>query len=145
MNKQLIFQDWGLIDYQDAWQKQETLFEKIIEEKKAARQTENYLIFCEHPHVYTLGKNGDQNNMLLNSTQLQATNATFVHTNRGGDITYHGPGQIVGYPVIDLENFSLGLKQYIFQIEHAIIKLLSLYGIFGVRIENAAGVWLNTA
>jgi len=139
----LIFQDWGLTDYEDAWKRQESLFEKIIAEKKAAQPTENYLIFCEHPHVYTLGKSGDQNNLLLNYIQLQAANASFVRTNRGGDITYHGPGQIVGYPIINLENFSLGLKQYIFKIESAIIELLVLYGISATRLRGATGVWLD--
>jgi len=143
MKKQLIFQDWGLIDYQQAWERQETLFEKVIAEKKAGKQTENYLIFCEHPHVYTLGKSGDQNNMLLNSTELQSTNATFIHTNRGGDITYHGTGQIVGYPIIDLENFSLGLKQYVFVLECAIIELLALYGILSTQLAGATGVWID--
>jgi len=143
MNKNFIFQDWGLTDYEIAWQRQETLFKKIIENKKAAQPTENYLIFCEHPHVYTLGKSGDYNNMLLNFIQLQAANATFVRTNRGGDITYHGPGQIVGYPIIDLGNFSLGLKQYIFQLERAIIELLALYGILAMRLEGATGVWID--
>lgn len=144
MNRKLIFQDWGLIDYQDALRRQETLFDKIISKKKAGEPTENYLIFCEHPHVYTLGKNGDNNNMLLNFIQLQAVNATFLRTNRGGDITYHGPGQIVGYPVIDLENFSFGLKQYIFQIERAIIELLALYHISSTRFDGATGVWLDS-
>ena len=139
----LIFQDWGLTDYEDAWKRQESLFEKIIAEKKAAQPTENYLIFCEHPHVYTLGKSGDQNNLLLNYIQLQAANASFVRTNRGGDITYHGPGQIVGYPIINLENFSLGLKQYIFKIESVIIELLALYGIYATRLNGASGVWID--
>lgn len=143
MNKTLIFQDWGLIDYQQAWKRQEMLFEKIIAEKKAGKQTDNYLIFCEHPHVYTLGKHGDQNNMLLNSNELHKANATFVHTNRGGDITYHGPGQIVGYPILNLENFSLGLKQYVFNIETVIIELLALYGVFSTQLAGATGVWLD--
>ena len=95
--------DWGLIDYNEAWQKQETLFNATIERKLNNLPTENTLVFCEHPHVYTLGKSGDEHNLLLNYIQLQAQDAIFVRTNRGGDITYHGPGQVVGYPIFDLD------------------------------------------
>ena len=106
--------------------------------------TENYLVFCEHPHVYTLGKSGDEQNLLLDLIQLQAKNATFVRSNRGGDITYHGPGQVVGYPIFDLSNFELGLKQYIFRIEEAIIQTLLQYNISTTRLEGSTGVWLDT-
>jgi len=105
--------------------------------------TENVLVFCEHPHVYTLGKSGDEHNMLLDYIQLQAKEAVFVKTNRGGDITYHGPGQVVGYPIFDLANFGLGLKQYINMIEQAIINALSFYNIFAQRMDGATGVWLD--
>jgi lipoyl(octanoyl) transferase len=105
--------------------------------------TLNTLVFCEHPHVYTLGKSGDEHNMLLDYIQLQAKNATFVHSNRGGDITYHGPGQVVGYPIFDLANFGLGLKQYIFRIEEAIIQTLFTYQIPSSRLEGSTGVWLD--
>lgn len=135
--------DWGLIEYNEAWQKQEELFQKTIKDKSEGLATENYLIFCEHPHVYTLGKSGDEQNMLLNFIQLQAKNATFVHTNRGGDITYHGPGQIVGYPIFDLDSFHLGLKQYIYNIEEAIIRTLVHYDIKSERLQGATGVWLD--
>ena len=143
MNQTLQFIDWGLIEYNEAWAKQETLFSASIEKKQQNLPTDNYLIFCEHPHVYTLGKSGDEQNMLLNYIQLQAKNAAFVHTNRGGDITYHGPGQVVGYPIFDLANFNIGLKQYIHLIEEAIIKTLSLYNIKSTRLDGATGVWLD--
>ena len=143
MNQTLQFIDWGLIEYNEAWAKQETLFSASIEKKQQHLPTDNYLIFCEHPHVYTLGKRGDEQNMLLNYIQLQTKNATFVHTNRGGDITYHGPGQVVGYPIFDLANFNIGLKQYIHLIEEAIIKTLSLYNIKSTRLDGATGVLLD--
>jgi len=143
MNTIIQYIDWGLTEYNDAWNRQEVLFNATIEKKLQNQITDNYLIFCEHPHVYTLGKSGDEHNMLLNYIQLQAKDATFVKTNRGGDITYHGPGQIVGYPIFDLANFNLGLKQYIFKVEEAIINTLSLYGISSTRLEGATGVWLD--
>ena len=120
MNTGIIYVDWGLTEYNQAWDNQEKLFNETLHRKIQGLQTENHLIFCEHPHVYTLGRSGDENNMLLDYIQLQAKNASFVHTNRGGDITYHGPGQVVGYPIFDLENFNMGLKQYIYNIEEAI-------------------------
>ena len=134
--------DWGLTEYNLAWQRQEALFNETIERKQNGLPTENHLIFCEHPHVYTLGKSGDEQNMLLNYIQLQAKDAVFVHTNRGGDITYHGPGQLVGYPIFDLENFGIGLKKYIYNIEEAIIQTILTYGIKGERLQGASGVWL---
>ncbi len=136
--------DWGLIEYNDAWNKQEEIFRETIQLKTDGKQTENTLVFCEHPHVYTLGKSGDEQNLLLNYIQLQAADAQFVKTNRGGDITYHGPGQIVGYPIFDLANFNIGLKKYIYLIEEAIINTLLDYGIKSERLEGATGVWLDT-
>ena len=144
MNHLIEFQDWGLIEYTKAWAKQEELFSATIDWKKQNLPTRNNLIFCEHPHVYTLGKSGDEQNMLLDMIQLQAKNATFVHSNRGGDITYHGPGQVVGYPIFDLANFDQGLKQYIFKLEEAIIQTLLLYQIPSTRLEGSTGVWLET-
>lgn len=135
--------DWGLIEYNEAWQKQEDIFNKTLLQKQNNEQTQNYLILCEHPHVYTLGKSGNEQNLLLNYIQLQAKNAQFVHTNRGGDITYHGPGQIVGYPIFDLENFEIGLKQYIYNIEEAVILTLDKYNIQSERLSGASGVWLD--
>jgi len=131
---QIQFVDWGLIEYNEAWSKQEALFSKSVERKSEGLATDNFLVFCEHPHVYTLGKSGDEQNMLLNYIQLQAKHASFVQTNRGGDITYHGPGQVVGY---------LGLKQYIHYIEEAIIHTLSLYNIQSARLDGATGVWID--
>jgi len=144
MNRRIEFRDWGLVDYNEAWAKQEALFSATIEKKMQVSPTENYLVFCEHPHVYTLGKSGDEQNLLLDLIQLQAKNATFVRSNRGGDITYHGPGQVVGYPIFDLANFELGLKQYIFRIEEAIIQTLLQYNISTTRLEGSTGVWLDT-
>lgn len=137
------FVDWGLIEYNEAWSKQEALFSTTIERKVGGLETDNFLVFCEHPHVYTLGKSGDEQNLLLNYIQLQAKHASFVQTNRGGDITYHGPGQVVGYPIFDLANFNLGLKQYIHYIEEAIIHTLSLYNIQSSRLDGATGVWID--
>lgn len=142
-NTAITLLDWGLIEYNEAWQKQEEIFNNTIGEKQKKQSTDNNLILCEHPHVYTLGKSGNEQNLLLNYIQLQAKNAQFVHTNRGGDITYHGPGQIVGYPIFDLENFGIGLKQYIYNIEEAIILTLHKYNIYGERLEGASGVWLG--
>jgi lipoyl(octanoyl) transferase len=143
MNHTINYLDWGLVEYNEAWAKQEALFSGTIEKKMQSLPTNNYLVFCEHPHVYTLGKSGDEQNLLLNYIQLQAKNVTFVHSNRGGDITYHGPGQVVGYPIFDLANFNLGLKQYIHNIEEAIIKTLSIYLIPSTRLDGSTGVWLD--
>lgn len=143
-NKTLLYPDWGLIDYNEAWERQEELFHTNIQAKINGLPTINSLIFCEHPHVYTLGKSGDEHNLLIDYIKLQAENAQFVKTNRGGDITYHGPGQLVGYPVFDLENFNMGLKQYIYTMEACIIDLLKEYNIQANRLDGAAGVWLDT-
>jgi lipoyl(octanoyl) transferase len=146
------FEDLGLRDYKEVWDYQEELLESMIETKLRLRSggviTENdaipRLIFVEHPHVYTLGKSGSDNNLLINYIQLQAKNATFYHIDRGGDITYHGPGQIVGYPIIDLEVPGIGLREYIHRLEEAVIHTLYEYGITGERLEGATGVWLDT-
>lgn len=138
--------DWGVKDYKDAWKEQEQLFDAILEQKKGKENlsyTQDYLILLQHPHVYTLGKSGKDDNMLLNYMQLQVKNATFVHTNRGGDITYHGPGQLVGYPILNLENHKIGLRKYIDLLEESIINTISHYGIEGTRSKGAAGVWLD--
>jgi len=143
MNQNIEYQDWGLVEYNEAWAKQDKIFSDTIDKKMDNLPTRNYLVFCEHPHVYTLGKSGDKQNLLLNQIQLQAKNAVFVHSNRGGDITYHGPGQVVGYPIFDLDNFEVGLKQYIFRIEEAIIQTLSLYNISATRLDGSTGVWID--
>jgi len=143
--------DLGIFEYKRTWEQQQELLNQIVEIKKANSNIEeglltatpNYLIFVEHPHVYTLGKSGDEHNLLLNYIQLQAKDATFFKTDRGGDITYHGPGQIVGYPILDLENFGMGLRHYIYSIEEAIIKAVALYGITATRDPHATGVWLD--
>ena len=152
MNNQSIkYLDFGQSEYKNTWDRQEELMKEIIDIKLANNlkaegqkiQTPNWLIFVEHPHVYTLGKSGDEKNLLLNYIQLQAKDATFFKTDRGGDITYHGPGQIVGYPIIDLENFGIGLRQYIHNVEEAIIKAVEEYGIFAERDPKATGVWID--
>ncbi len=143
MSHKIDFVDWGTIEYNEAWEKQELIFKNTIENKLKNLQTANTLIFCEHPHVYTLGKSGDEDNLLLNYIQLQAKDAVFVKSNRGGDITYHGPGQVVGYPIFDLANFNMGLKQYISSVEEAIINTLLQYNIETSRLDGATGVWLD--
>jgi len=144
--KNVFFKDIGLIGYKEAWDYQEELFNNIISYKtgKLASEQNNYLLFCEHPHVYTLGKSGSEKNMLLDYIQLQAKNASYIKTNRGGDITYHGPGQIVGYPILDLEQFGFGIKTYINALEESIILTLIHYGIKAARLAGATGVWLDT-
>lgn len=148
MNTKIMFQDLGVSEYKQTWEYQEQLMQKVIDQKQAKKtdtsvESDNYLLFVEHPHVYTLGKSGDEQNLLLNYIQLQAAHATFFQTDRGGDITYHGPGQIVGYPIIDLENFGIGLRKYIELMEEAIIKSIAAYGLVGARDEKATGVWLD--
>lgn len=145
MNNTITPLDWDIIEYNEAWQKQEALFQQTIQQKLQNATTSNYLILCEHPHVFTLGKNGSANNLLIGNLQLRSVHAQYVETNRGGDITYHGPGQIVGYPIFDLANFDMGLKQYIFNMEEAVISTLKRIGIQSERLEGATGVWLDTA
>jgi len=144
MNNSITPLDWDIIEYNEAWQKQEALFQQTIQQKLQNETTSNYLILCEHPHVFTLGKNGSANNLLIGNLQLRSVHAQYVETNRGGDITYHGPGQIVGYPIFDLTNFDMGLKQYIFNMEEAVIATLRRIGIQSERLEGATGVWLDT-
>ncbi|MBE0638242.1 MAG: lipoyl(octanoyl) transferase LipB [Bacteroidales bacterium] len=137
------FINLGRIGYQEAWDFQEKLFDQNLKAKSAGLPTRNSLIFCEHEHVYTLGKSGSKNNLLANNKQLQELGVTFFKTNRGGDITYHGPGQIVGYPILDLENFGLGVKTYVDNLEESIIVALTHFGINGERLPGATGVWLD--
>lgn len=149
MNKQIQFQDLGNKNYKEVWDYQEKIFQEILDIKIKNRreelilQTPNYFIFVEHPHVYTLGKSGDLSNLLLSEKQLQEKEATFYKINRGGDITYHGPGQIVGYPILDLENFFTDIHKYLRFLEEAIILTLSEYGIESGRSEGETGVWLG--
>jgi lipoyl(octanoyl) transferase len=150
-NREIKYLDFGISEYKETWDRQEELLNEIVNIKRSndnlpedqKAKTPNWLIFVEHPHVYTLGKNGDEKNLLLNCVQLQAKNATFFRTDRGGDITYHGPGQIVGYPILDLENFGIGLRQYIFIIEEAIIQAVAENGVIAGRDPKATGVWID--
>ena len=149
MNKLIYIEDLGSKDFKDTWDYQETVFKSILDTKiknrreNAGLQTSNYFFFVEHPHVYTLGKSGDLTNLLLNETQLAEKNATFYKINRGGDITYHGPGQIVGYPILDLDNFFTDIHKYLRFLEEVIILTLAEYGLKATRSEGETGVWLD--
>ena len=149
MNKQIIVKDLGHKDYKETWDYQESLFEEIVELKRKNRAentdlpTPNYFLFVEHPHVYTLGKSGHIENLLIDEAALAKKGASFYKINRGGDITYHGPGQIVGYPIIDLENFFTDIHKYLRLLEEVIIRTLADYGIKGERSEGETGVWLD--
>lgn len=149
--RKVYYQDLGKIDYKEAWDYQEDIFSKIIDTKRANRgkpedeqvATENILLFCEHPHVYTLGKSGSVENLLLNESELGAKEATFYKINRGGDITYHGPGQVVAYPLFDLENFFTDIHRYLRTLEEAVILTLHEFGISGGRVDGLTGVWID--
>jgi len=149
MNKCVELQDLGFKDYKQTWEYQEQLFNSILDLKIKNRREEtnlitpNYFLFVEHPHVYTLGKSGDISNLLLNEKQLTEKGATFYKTNRGGDITYHGPGQIVGYPILDLDNFFTDIHKYLRLLEEVIILTLAEYGLKGERSKGETGVWLD--
>lgn len=151
MDREGIFEDLGLRDYKETWDYQEELFRNLMAVKLKNRSLSpaeqekqvNRLLFVEHPHVYTLGRNGSEKNLLVDHIQLQAKDASFYRIDRGGDITYHGPGQIVGYPLLDLEEFGLTLKTYIASIEEIIIRSLGIYDIEAGRMEGATGVWIN--
>jgi lipoyl(octanoyl) transferase len=144
------FQDWGMIDYQEAWDKQEALFTEIVNIKSANRtnntenSTKNYLIFCEHPAVYTLGKSGKMEHLLLDEKGLLDNHARFYKINRGGDITYHGPGQLVGYPILNLDYFFTDIHKYLRLLEEAVILTLADYKITAGRSEGQTGVWLES-
>jgi lipoyl(octanoyl) transferase len=146
----VIYKNIGLKDYKETWDYQADIFSRLVESKKSEGliNSEDHnlpgtLIFVEHPHVYTLGKSGSENNMLLDMIQLKARDAAFYKIDRGGDITYHGPGQIVGYPIFDLEKIGVGLKEYIYRMEEAIIRTVSESGIIASRLEGGTGVWLD--
>ncbi|MHA6249524.1 lipoyl(octanoyl) transferase LipB [Pontibacter sp. CAU 1760] len=150
-NTEIDFKDLGLIDYKEAWEYQERVFNSILELKvqnrkadaDAQQPTPNYLLFCSHPHVYTLGKSGHEEHLLLNEEGLKEKGATYYRINRGGDITYHGPGQLVGYPILDLENFFTDIHKYLRYLEEAIILTLADYGVAAGRIPGLTGVWLD--
>lgn len=151
LNRQTSLNDIGLIDYQHAWDYQTGLFNKTLAIKFSNRNlpdneqlpTDNYLLFCEHPHVFTLGKSGDENNLIIRKENLSSIHASYFHINRGGDITYHGPGQIVAYPIIDLENFFTDIHKYMRLLEEAVIQTIAEFGIEGRRIQGLTGVWIN--
>ena len=150
MSNITIYEDLKKIDYKEAWEYQETLFKSLVDLKlfnretpSAAKEVISRLLFCEHNHVYTLGKSGVQNNLLINEAFLKSINATFYKIDRGGDITYHGDGQITGYPIFDIEAMNLSIKEYIHNLEEAIILTIADYGIKGARLEGSTGVWLD--
>jgi lipoyl(octanoyl) transferase len=148
MNKNIQLRDLENKDYKETWDYQEALFKEIVDVKLEKRNnpqlvTPNFFLFVEHPHVYTLGKSGDISNLLLSEKQLAVRGATFYKINRGGDITYHGPGQIVGYPILDLENFFTDIHKYLRLLEEVIILTLAEYNIIGTRSEGETGVWLD--
>jgi lipoyl(octanoyl) transferase len=147
----VIFKDLGRIGYKEAWDMQERFFDEIVQRKLANRLLQrdeqfpprHYLLFCEHPPVYTLGRSGDESNLLVKEDKLEQIGATFYRNNRGGDITYHGPGQIVGYPILDLDHFFTDIHKYLRFLEEAVILTLSEYGIQAGRYPGLTGVWLN--
>ncbi len=149
MNKRINLKDLGSKDYKETWDYQTKLLDHIIAVKRKNRvselqeETPNHFLFVEHPHVYTLGKSGDQSNLLINERQLAEKGATYYKINRGGDITYHGPGQIVGYPILDLENFFTDIHKYLRLLEEVIIKTIADYGLKGTRSKRETGVWLD--
>jgi lipoyl(octanoyl) transferase len=149
MNRNVLLKDLTVKDYKDTWDYQTELLQEIVNTKienrrnESKKNTENYFLFVEHPHVYTLGKSGDLSNLLLNEKQLAEKGATFYKINRGGDITYHGPGQIVGYPILDLENFFTDIHKYLRFLEEVIILTIAEYGIKGTRSDGETGVWLD--
>jgi lipoyl(octanoyl) transferase len=149
MNKEIIYEDLGFRDYKEVWEYQEERFQEILDIKIQNRRkgsglpTPNYFLFVEHPHVYTLGKSGDPGNLLASGDQLAQHGAVFYKINRGGDITYHGPGQVVGYPILDLDNFFTDIHKYLRFLEEMVIRTLADYGIEGTRSEGETGVWLD--
>ena len=150
MTPKVIFEDLGLIDFKEAWDYQTLLFDATIAIKMANRRdennkttTSNYLLFCEHPHVFTLGKSGKETHLLLNENSLKARGATYYKINRGGDITYHGPGQLVAYPILDLDHFFTDIHKYLRFLEEAVIATLAEYGITAERVDGLTGVWID--
>lgn len=137
------FVDWGIIPFEEAWKRQSVRFNELIEAKAEKKPYENLVIFCEHPHVYTLGRSGKAENMLLSERQLESVGARLYRIDRGGDITYHGPGQLVCYLILNLEEFRLGLKEYVRMLEEAVIRVCASYGVEAGRVERATGVWLK--
>ena len=141
--QKIITEDLGMISYANAWEYQQKLFNEALVKKAAGEEVQNQLLFCEHPHVITLGKSGHENNLLLTKEKLKERGVEYFHIDRGGDITYHGPGQLVVYPIFDLDSFDIGLKKYIHRLEEVIIQLLAEYGIKSERMEKGTGVCLD--
>lgn len=149
--QKVFFRDLGIIDYREAWILQENLFKEVVDrklsnrllEKNNQKHQEHFLLFCEHPHVYTLGRSGDEGNLIVSEEELLKLQATFYRNNRGGDITYHGPGQIVGYPILDLDYFFTDIHKYLRFLEEAVISTLKEYGIMAGRINGCTGVWID--
>ena len=150
MNRKVKLINKGLIEFKKCWDFQTSIFDDIIRHKIAIRKgesknsfTQNFLIFCEHPHVYTLGKTGEKDNLLIDELALKSKGASYHHINRGGDVTYHGPGQLVGYPILDLDNFFTDINKYLRFLEEAVILTLKDYGLESGRVEGATGVWIE--
>lgn len=150
MSKPIVkYQNLGLIDYKEAWDYQEKLFRATVDQKisirngESSESTENHILFCEHPHVFTLGKSGDKDHLLLNDESLKQNNATYYEINRGGDITYHGPGQLVVYPIFDLDHFFSDIHKYLRYLEESVILTLAEYGIVSGRVDGLTGVWID--
>jgi len=141
---QVKFLDLGLNDYAETWEFQKQIFDKALEAKQKGQITENQLLFCEHPNVYTLGKSGDRQNLLVDDRWLEDKGISCYQTDRGGDITYHGPGQLVGYPIFDMDNFNISVKEFVFDIETVLIRTIKHFGLHGERLEHATGVWIDT-
>jgi len=140
----IFYTDLGKINYKKAWDFQHKLFNENIENKRLNKPTKNTLLFCEHNHVYTIGKSGSETNLLLNNKSLQKKGIEFFHIDRGGDITYHGDEQIVAYPIFDLDIFNIGTREYIFKLENLVINTMSEFGIDCGRLEGAAGIWIES-
>ena len=145
-----MIQHLGLVDYARAWEYQEQLFSEVVQTKitnrkqpEQAKSTQNYLLFCQHPHVYTLGKSGKAENLLLSADELSEKQIRYYPINRGGDITYHGPGQVVGYPILDLDNFFTDIHKYLRMLEEAVIRTLAEYKVDAGRIDGLTGVWID--
>lgn len=136
-------EDWGIVPYEIAWKRQEELFNSLVRSKLEKSSYTNHIVFVEHPHVYTIGKSGKESNMLMSNSFIESIGASIYHIDRGGDITYHGPGQIVCYPIINIEEFDLKLRDYIYQIEQAVIETCAHYDIEATRVDGATGVWLD--
>ena len=141
--KQIDVEDWGLVAYEEAWKRQTAFFDALVVAKRSKEPEFDRLIVCEHPPVYTIGRSGKENNMLLSDEQLTRLGASYFHIDRGGDVTFHGPGQLVCYPIIDLEHYGFGLKAYVNVLEEAVIRVCESYGIGAGRVEGATGVWVD--